>query len=129
MTPSSQAAIELCIERIAAHQAAHGLSDAQLVRTFPALGSPRTWARLAVKDFASAPLESWAGAVRKVHDEIEGRAAPAAVSDAPIALVSRHLAEAHRCRVEGHLALARSHCRTARAAIEQYQRHLTAPSP
>lgn len=127
MSALNQVDVELCIERIAAYQTAHGLSDVQLARQFPALGSPRTWARLAVKDFAAAPVESWGGACKKIYDEIEGRASTGNAADAPISLVSRHLAEAHRCRIEGNVTLARAHCRTARQAIEHYQRQLAAP--
>ncbi|HRI83178.1 MAG TPA: hypothetical protein PLF88_12115, partial [Opitutaceae bacterium] len=42
----------------------------------------------------------------------------------PAALVTRHLVEADRCHREGEISLARSHCRAARQAIEQYQRLL-----
>lgn len=118
----------VCVERIAAHQAEFGLSDLELVRKFPLLGSSRTWrSRLAAEDWAAAPLDVWLPKLIAVVAKIEGRelepeTAPGAV---PTACVSRHLIEADRCRREKHLPLARSHCRAARQAIEQFQRSLS----
>jgi nitric oxide reductase large subunit len=115
----------LSLERIIAHQKAHALSDVEMVRKFPLLGSARSWGRLAALDFTAAPLDKWSEAIQQVFAEIEGRSPIAvATADAPISLVGRHLAEADRCRREGHIALAKGHCRTARQAIEQYQRQL-----
>jgi len=118
----------LCVERIAACQREHSLSDVQLVRKFPRLGSARTWSRLALKDWEACPLDRWLPALRAIVDQVEGRAAGDA-GGVPVTLVTRHLAEAERCRGEGLVALARGHCRTARRAIEDYQRSLAAPNP
>lgn len=122
----------LCIERIAAYQNEQHLSDVELVRRFPALGSSRTWrARLAPQNWAEAPVSVWLPKLQAVVAKIEGRNVPPAgaplslVIGTPLSLVIRHLGEAEACRRENNLPLARSHCRAARQAIEQFQRTLT----
>jgi hypothetical protein len=95
-------------------------------RRFPALGSARTWRRMAAKQWDTLPLDVWLPWLQEVAAELDGRGGEAMppAGTVPTAYVSRHLAEAVRCRRENNLALARSHCRAARAAIEEFQRAL-----
>lgn len=120
----------LCVERIAAHQRAHGLTDGAVVRAFPALGSVRTWRRMAAQQWDTLPLEVWLPKLQEIVEQLgAGEAAPGGAAGSqptvPTAFVTRHLTEADRCRRERNLGLARSHCRAARLAIEEFQRSLT----
>jgi hypothetical protein len=119
----------LCVERLAEHQRTHGLTDGAVVRAFPPLGSVRTWRRMAARQWDTLPLDVWLPKLREIcatlGDAGEATGAPAAPAAAvPTAIVTRHLAEADRCRRERNLGLARSHCRAARVAIEEFQRSL-----
>lgn len=117
----------LCVEQIAAHQRAHGLTDGGVVRAFPALGSVRTWRRMVSQQWDTIPLEVWLPKLQEIAEQLgTAGAAPASARAAvPTTLVTRHLTEADRCRREQNFALARSHCRAARVAIEEFQRSLT----
>ncbi|HRJ47529.1 MAG TPA: hypothetical protein PKY38_09230 [Opitutaceae bacterium] len=117
---------ELCVERLAAHQRERRLSDASLVRLCPSLGSARTWRRMAARDWSALPLDVWLPRLREALALIDDTAAGSqpGPGQPPAALVTRHLVEADRCHREGEISLARSHCRAARQAIEQYQRLL-----
>jgi len=117
----------LCMERLAEHQRVNGLTDGAIVRAFPALGSVRTWRRMAARQWDTLPLDVWLPKLREICAELgDGNGAgdvPAAAA-VPTAIVTRHLTEADRCRRERNLGLARSHCRAARVAIEEFQRSL-----
>ncbi|MBI5770885.1 MAG: hypothetical protein HZA93_24115 [Verrucomicrobia bacterium] len=125
----------LCVERIVAFQAEHSLSDVELTRRFPELGSARTWrTRLAAQQWEEAPVATWLPRLQAVVAKIEGRAEAGEVAEGgllagvPTAFVTRHLTEADRCRREANFPLARSHCRAAAQAIKTWQRNLTAAS-
>ncbi|WP_414664877.1 hypothetical protein [Horticoccus sp. 23ND18S-11] len=117
----------VCTDRIAEHQRAQHLNDASLVRAFPALGSARSWRRLAAHDWGAMPLDVWLPKLQAVVAQLDGTppAGRVAIAEgAPTAFVTRHLTEADRCRRENSTSLARSHCRAARQAIEDFQRSL-----
>lgn len=123
----------LCIERIVAFQAERGLSDVSLVKHLPMLGSVRTWgSRLAVSNWAEAPLEIWLPALREAIAVIENTpVVPRVLADAldPFTPINRHLAEADRCRAEGFFPLALGHCAAARRELSALENRLAAIAP
>ena len=124
----------VCVDRLTEHQRTHRLSDAAMVRAFPALGSARSWRRLAAQDWGDMPLDVWLPRLQEAVAQLNGSAGSPALDSqlstlsseaALVPFVTRHLHEADRCRREKHLPLARSHCRAARQAIENFSRSLS----
>jgi hypothetical protein len=119
----------LCIERIVAFKAERGLSDVALVKHLPMLGSARTWStRLAVSNWAEAPLDAWLPALRRAVAVIEGTpVVPRVLADALdlFTPLNRHLAEADRCRAEGFFQLALGHCAAARRELASVSARLS----
>lgn len=125
MSTMTQLDVTLCMERLTRYQQEQRLSDAAMARRCPELGSARTWRRMVNGQWADLPLDTWAPRLQAAVASIDPAGdLPSTVLRPPLAEVTRHLTEADHCRREGNLPLARSHCRVARRAIEDYQRAL-----